>query len=422
MDGRAADRDLRLTLGVLLVVYIFNFLDRQIVTILAEPIARDLDLSDTQIGVLTGLAFALFYTAMGVPIARIADRPTTNRVTVIAVSLAIWSAMTALCGLAQNFTQLLLARFGVGVGEAGGTPPSHSLITDKAPPEKRASAFGIYQMGPPIGGLIGMVLGGVLADTVGWRCAFVLVGLPGLLLALVVRWLVRDPRVTGDSAPSAATGLSTRAALGAIWQSPTMRRMLAVSCFAPFALYGMLIWTTIFFQRSHGLTAGETGVWFGLVNGIGAILGVWGGGKLGDRTMKRGAQHLLTIPAWGLILTCPFTVAALLVADWQLALALLFPAVVMSWLYVAPFYSAVQGIVPPATRAVASASILFVQNLVGLGLGPVALGFVSDRLKPEYGDDSVRYVLIVASLAAVAAGLILLSARRLLAGELNPNR
>ena len=196
MNDKAAEKDLRLTLAVLLVVYVFNFLDRQIVTILAEPIARDLDLSDTQIGVLTGLAFALFYTAMGVPIARIADNPHTNRATVIAVSLAIWSAMTALCGLAQNFSHLLLARFGVGVGEAGGTPPSHSLITDKAPPEKRASAFGIYQLGPPIGGLIGMVLGGVLADSVGWRHAFLLVGLPGLLLALVVRWLVKDPRMS----------------------------------------------------------------------------------------------------------------------------------------------------------------------------------------------------------------------------------
>jgi predicted MFS family arabinose efflux permease len=420
MDDKAAEKDLRLTLAVLLVVYVFNFLDRQIVTILAEPIARDLDLSDTQIGVLTGLAFALFYTAMGVPIARIADNPRTNRATVVAVSLAIWSVMTALCGVAQNFTQLLLARFGVGVGEAGGTPPSHSLITDKTPPEKRASAFGIYQLGPPIGGLIGMVLGGVLADSVGWRHAFIFVGLPGLLLALVVRWLVKDPRMS-RTATRLEQGLSTGEALRVIWQSPTMRRMLAVSCFAPFALYGMLVWTTIFFQRSHGLSAGETGLWFGLVNGVGAIIGVWGGGRLGDRLARRGAHHLVTWPALGLALTCPFTIAALLAPDWHMALALLFPAVVMSWLYVAPFYSAVQGIMPPAARAVASAAILFVQNLVGLGLGPVVLGFVSDRLKPEYGDDSVRYVLIVASLAAVAAGALLWSTRRMLPQELSRN-
>ena len=188
------DKRLQVTIYVLLVVYVLNFLDRQIVGILAEPISRELGLSDTQIGLMTGIAFALFYTGLGIPIARYCDRPTTSRVKVIAVCLAIWSAMTALCGAAQNFAQMFLARIGVGIGEAGGTPPAHSLIAEMAAPEKRASALSFYQLGPPIGGMIGLILGGMLADSIGWRWAFVVVGAPGVLLALVVVLLLRDPR------------------------------------------------------------------------------------------------------------------------------------------------------------------------------------------------------------------------------------
>jgi len=410
-----------MTLGVLLVVYIFNFLDRQIVTILAEPIARDLSLSDTQIGVLTGLSFALFYSALGLPIARYADNPKTDRVKLIAAAMAVWSLMTAVCGLAGNFFQLLLARIGVGVGEAGSTPPSHSLITDSTPPEKRASAFGIYQLGPPIGGLLGMVLGGVLADSLGWRNAFIVIGLPGILLAFLVIFLLKDPRRSGtaSSAEAKPSALGTREAIARIFESRAMRRLLVVACFASFATYGILIWTTIFFQRSHGLSPGETGIWFGLVNGIASIAGVWLGGKIGDRDRKKGDQHLLTVGAVTLMVSGPFLIAALLMADWRMAMLVMFPAIFLNWLYVAPFYSAVQGLVPPAARAVASALILFLQNLVGLGLGPVVLGYFSDLLKPEYGGESVRYVLFFASGLALIAGAVLWSAREYLPDELD---
>jgi len=412
---------LKLTLGVLLVVYIFNFLDRQIVTILAEPIARDLSLSDTQIGVLTGLSFALFYSAVGLPIARHADNPKTDRVRLIAVAMALWSLMTAVCGLAQSFVQLLLARIGVGVGEAGSTPPSHSLITDSTPPEKRASAFGIYQLGPPIGGLIGMVLGGILADSLGWRKAFIAVGLPGIILAIAVLLLLKDPRRTVSKTAQKVeqAALGTREAIGRILQSLAMRRLLIVACFASFATYGILIWTTIFFQRSHGLSPGETGIWFGLVNGIASIAGVWLGGLIGDRHRKKGDQHLLTVGAATLMVSGPFLIAALLMSDWRLAMIVMFPAIFLNWLYVAPFYSAVQGVVPPVARAVASALILFLQNLIGLGLGSVVLGYFSDLLKPEYGDESVRYVLFFASGLALVAGLVLWSARKYLPAELD---
>jgi MFS transporter, Spinster family, sphingosine-1-phosphate transporter len=413
-----AGSGLNLTLGILLIVYIFNFLDRQIVTILAEPIAKDLGLSDTQIGVLTGLSFALLYSTLGLPIARLADRPRTDRVKLIAVAVAVWSVATALCGGARSFVQLAIARVGVGIGEAGGTPPAHSLITDVAAPEKRSRAFAIYQLGPPIGGLIGMVLGGLLAGSVGWRMAFVIVGLPGLALALLVVLLLRDPRRSGGPSLQAQP-LPLREALREILASKAMRLLLATAGFASFATYGVLIWTTIFFQRSHGLTPAETGLWFGLVNGIGSILGVWLGGQIGDRHRAKGKQHLLTIPAVAQVLSVPFLLAALTMSDWRMAMILLFPAIVLNWLYVAPYYSAVQGLVPPAARAVASAAILFMQNLIGLGLGPVLLGFCSDLLKPAYGTESVRYVLFIAGLASLIAGLFLWRSRKYLPGELD---
>lgn len=409
---------LGLTLGVLLVVYIFNFLDRQIVTILAEPIARDLGLSDTQIGVLTGLSFALLYSTLGLPIARLADRPRTDRVKLIAAAVAVWSVATALCGGALGFIQLAIARVFVGVGEAGATPPAHSLITDVAAPEKRARAFAIYQLGPPIGGLIGMVLGGLLAGSVGWRMAFVVVGLPGLALALLVLLLLRDPR-RSDGPASRAQPLPLGEALRQILASKAMRLLLAAAGFASFATYGVLIWTTIFFQRSHGLTPAETGLWFGLVNGLGSILGVWLGGQIGDRHRAKGKQHLLTVPALAQLLSVPFLLAALVMPDSRVAMVLFFPAIVLNWLYVAPYYSAVQGLVPPAARAVASAAILFMQNLIGLGLGPVLLGYCSDLLKPTYGTESVRYVLFIAGLVSLVAGALLWRARKFLPGELD---
>ena len=411
----------RLTIYVLLVVYILNFLDRQIVAILAQPIARDLGLSDTQIGLMTGLAFALFYTGLGIPIARFADRPTTDRVWVIAACLTVWSAMTALCGAAANFVQIFLARVGVGIGEAGGTPPAHSLISEIVPPERRASALSLYQLGPPLGGLLGMVLGGLLADSIGWRWAFVVVGLPGILVSLVVLALLRDPRRTGATAvdqppPAASFGEAFRN----IWASRANRRVLLACAFAAIANFGMLIWGPIFVQRSFGLTAGQTGVWFGLVNGIGSALGVWLGGQFGDRLMSRGKQHLLTVPAVAIVIASPLLVLGLLASHWQWSLVLFFPALLCLWLHVGPCYSAVQGLVPPTSRATASASILLMQNLFGLGLGSPLLGKLSDHFKPEFGADSVRYVLaVVVGIVTLAAGALLWSARKYLPEELD---
>jgi predicted MFS family arabinose efflux permease len=401
-DSASGSQSVRLTLWILLIVYVFNFIDRQIVNILAEPIARDLKLSDTQIGLMTGLAFALFYTVLGIPIARFADRGTTSRPKVIATALAVWSAMTALCGSAQNFVQLLLARIGVGVGEAGCTPPAHSLISDLVPAERRASALAFYSLGIPIGTLLGMVIGGTLADYVGWREAFVIVGLPGVALALVVWFVIKDPRhsdaaaiLRGKSQPAA---LPLGQALSEVMRSRAFVLLLVAGSAASFLSYGKATWTTIFFQRTHDLTPGQVGLWFGLLGGAAGILGTWAGGYLADRFGGTDRHHVLTAPAIGMALAVPMAIVAYQAPSWPLALALLFLPTVFNSFYYGPCYSAAQGLVPLRARAIAAASLLFFQNLIGLGLGPLFFGMLSDWLQPTYGGESVRYVLYGAAL------------------------
>jgi predicted MFS family arabinose efflux permease len=404
MASAAADaagrRGVATTLWILLIVYIFNFIDRQIVNILAEPIAKDLQLSDTQIGLMTGIAFALFYTVLGLPIARYADRPGTNRPRLIAAALAIWSGMTALCGLAQNFTHLLLARVGVGVGEAGCTPAAHSLISDLVPKERRASALGFYALGIPIGTVLGMIIGGQLVDALGWRHAFMIVGLPGLAMAVVVLLLLKDPRHR-LAAPAPVAQLDTAAALKAIFGSKAMVLLLAAASFAAFLSYGKATWATIFFQRTYGLSPGEVGLYFGVVNGAGGILGTWMSGKIADRFGHTDRKHVLTAAAWGMLLVAPTAILGYSMADWRAALFLLFVPTFLGSLYYGPTYSSVQGLTSPQSRAMASAVLLFFQNLIGLGLGPLAFGMLSDAIKPSFGEDSVRYVLYAASLMSL---------------------
>lgn len=396
--GKPAN-SLRVTLWILLIVYIFNFLDRQIVNILAEPIARDLDLADWQIGVMTGIAFAAFYTFLGVPIARYADRPTTNRVGLISASLVVWSGMTALSGMAQNFIQLLLARIGVGVGEAGCTPAAHSLIADLAPPEKRASAISFYSLGIPIGGLLGMVIGGLIADAYGWRVAFFVAGVPGILMALVVWLVLRDPRMARLSAGQAPSPVPPIwVAFREVVSSRAFVYLMIAGTAAAFLGYGKATWTTIFFQRTHNLTPGEVGFWFGIGGGIAGVLGTWAGGWFADRYGKTNRRHVLTAPAIGMTLAIPLAIAAYWQQNWWVALVLIMLPTVLNGLYLGPTYSCAQGLVPLRARAMAAAVLLFVQNLIGLGLGPLFFGVLSDVIKPMAGPDSVRYVLYGAAL------------------------
>ncbi|KWV95979.1 MFS transporter [Erythrobacter sp. AP23] len=394
--ARQAGGSVRVTLWILLVVYIFNFIDRQIVNILAEPIRLELGLSDTQIGLMTGLAFALFYTVLGLPIARFSDRPSTHRPRLIAIALATWSAMTALCGMAQNFVQLLLARIGVGIGEAGCTPPAHSLIADMVEPKKRSSALAFYALGIPIGTLLGMMIGGVLADLVGWRMAFFIVGVPGVLLAFVVAYVLKEPRRTMAEAQAASNAQPTMPlgqAVRSVMGSKAFVLLLVAGSAAAFLAYGKTTWTTIFFQRTHGLTPGEVGFWFGVVNGAAGIAGTFLGGWIADRYGAENRRHVLTAPAVGMALAVPLAFFAYQAENWAFALALLFLPTLFNSLYYGPTYSAAQGLVPLRARAIAAAVLLFFQNLIGLGLGPLFFGMLSDVLRPEYGEESVRYVL-----------------------------
>lgn len=394
MDQTATKKPLRITLWVLLIVYIFNFLDRQIVNILAEPISRDLDLSDTQIGLMTGIAFAAFYTVLGIPIARYADRRSTNRVRLISGALVIWSAMTALCGVTQNFVQLLLARIGVGVGEAGCTPAAHSLIAELAPPEKRSSAMAFYALGIPIGSLLGLALGGVLADQLGWRIAFLVVGLPGIILAIFVMLLLRDPRTENLlSEHGAPQQIPLGEALRQIMTSRAFVLLVIAGSAASFLSYGKQTWVAIFLQRSHGLSVSETGLTLGIVMAVGAVTGTWLGGWLADRYGHTNRKHVLTAPALGMAIAVPIQFASYFVTNWIAAALLLIVPYALNSLYYGPTYSSAQGLVPVRARAMASASLLFCQNLIGLGLGPLFFGMLSDQLKPIAGDESVRWVL-----------------------------
>ena len=393
----AAQRGVSTTLWILLIVYIFNFLDRQILNILAEPIKAELGLSDTQLGLLAGPAFAVFYALLGIPIARYADREGTNRVRLIALSLTIWSAMTAVCGLAQNFVQLLLARIGVGVGEAGCTPAAHSLITDSVPPEKRSSAIAFYGLGVPVGSLLGLIIGGVVNDLYGWRVALMIVGLPGILLALVVLFVMREPRHSRSEETIATARtvapLSTGEALRSIFGSRAFVHILIASAVVATLGYGKALWTISFFIRSHGLSTTEAGLSMAIALGLAGALGTWLGGKMADKYGSRDKRHLLTFPAYGMALASPILFFGYYVEDWRVAVALLIIPSILNASYYGPAYACVQGLVEPRARAVAASIMLFGQNLIGLGLGPLLFGMLSDALQPVAGQESVRWVL-----------------------------
>lgn len=407
----------RLLLWTLLVVYIFNFIDRQIVSILAEPIARDLGLSDSQIGLLTGLAFALFYATLGVPIARWADKPDTNRPGLIALCLVVWSGMTALCGMAQNYTQLLLARIGVGVGEAGCTPTAHALIADSLPPEKRAGGIAFFGLGIPIGGLLGTLIGGGMAEVLGWRQAFVVVGVPGIALALFVWLFLKDPRARKAAAANAPPRLSMLASLKALATSPAYCLILSGASLVAFLSYGKGVWVLIYFQRTHKLSVGETAIWVGLVLGVAGIVGTWLGGWAADRFGAKDRRHMLTLPAVGMLLAAPVLFAGYWVDDWRMAVALLILPTIFNAAYYGPAYGAAQVLARPDTRAMAAAWMVFAQNLIGLGLGPLLFGMLSQWLKADYGAESVRIVLYFAAWAGLLPALLFWLGARALGRE-----
>jgi predicted MFS family arabinose efflux permease len=402
----------RYVLGLLFVVFVVNFVDRQILSILLEPIKADLGVSDTAMGFLTGIAFALFYTVAGIPIARLADHGT--RRTIIAVGLAVWSAMTALSGLARTFGQLALARIGVGVGEAACSPPAHSLLADYFPPERRATALAVYSMGIHVGVLVGFIVGGWMSQYFGWRAAFLVVGLPGLALALLVRLTVREPpRTHVDALPqSSATALRT------LWNVRTFRHMALGAAFHSFAAYGIAAWAPAFLARVHHMAPGQIGMWLGLISGFGGAIGAVTGGVLADRLGVRDARWSLWVPAVASIVEVPFWFVFLLWPTHVPALLGGIPGIVGGAMWLGPVFATTQNLVRPDMRALASALLLFVVNLIGLGIGPQAVGVLNDLLAPTAGVGAVRYSLLIVGVMNVWASVHFALAARTLRADL----
>jgi len=408
----------RYALGLLVVVYVFNNLDRQIINILAEPIRHELGLRDWQLGMLTGLSFALFYATLGIPIARLAERG--NRARIIAISIVTWSFFTAVCGFAQNFLQLILARIGVGVGEAGCTPAAHSLISDIVPREKRASALATFSMGGPLGGLLGTAMGGLLIDLWGWRSAFFVAAAPGLLVGALVALTLKDPRAALKLTPQAAEPAPTfKEALRELKSSRTFWLFAIGSAFQGIVAYGHSAFLGSFFFRNHGPGLAETAAFFGLktasflglalglIAGVAGVLGTIIGGKLADRHVAKNQRGVATQVAVCNFLATPIYIVAMLVDSTNLALVTLaVPALILGMTY-GPIFSVFQGVVQPRTRATAVSIYLLLTNLIGLGLGPLLAGILSDHLAVGLGAaEGLRWAQIGATLLGfVAAGL-----------------
>ena len=410
-------------LGLLVVVYIFNFIDRSILGILVEPIKQDLQVSDTAMGFLGGIAFAIFYTTLGIPIARMADRG--SRRNVLAVCLALWSAATAVCGMAQNFIQLLFARIGVAVGEAGGSPPSHSMISDMFPADQRATALAIYALGIPIGTMLGNLGGGWISDAFEWRTAFLVVGLPGVMLALVVRFTLREPpRGAAEGvAMEAGDAPPVKEVFRYLWTRKSFKLMALGGSLHAFVGYGVGYWIPAMFNRSHGLSSGEMGVALFYL-GFASIAGTFLGGYLGDKFGKRDTRWYLWLPGLATMISVPFSAFVYLYHAPYVALWVLSIPYFLGAYYLGPTFSLTQGLVGLRMRALASSILLFILNIIGLGLGPQFTGIVSDVLNAttSLGPDALRWALVISLVFNVVSAILYLMAARTIEEDMDASR
>jgi predicted MFS family arabinose efflux permease len=381
-------------LGLLAMVSFFNYLDRMVMSILVEPIKAELGFSDAQLGLLTGFAFALFYATFGIPIARLAD--SKPRVLILSVCMTLWSLMTAACGLAHAFVHMLLARIGVGVGEAGCVPTSHSLLSDYFPPHRRAFALGVFQAGGSLGIMTGLMSAGVLADTLGWRWAFPAVGLPGVLFALVAWLTIREPargRLEGKSREQVAampTGRALRTLLG----RPTYRQILIGYALGLFPVYGIGQWVPAFLVRVHGMSLSSVGLWFGLASGLGGFLGIVLGAVGSPLVIRRDRRWELWWPAAAYTLCIPLYGYAFLGGSLAAVIVALFAAALVAGSGIGPGMASVQTVSEPQLRATAIAMIMLFSALLGQGGGPLLIGIVSDFLEPSVGIMSLRWALV----------------------------
>lgn len=405
-----------LFLSVLFMVGTSNYVDRNIIGVLLEPIKQEFHVSDTMLGLLSGISFALFYATLGIPVARWADRG--DRRFIITLSLTVWSLMTALCGMAQNFWQLALARVGVGMGEAGAIPPAQSLIADYYPPHGRAKAIGVYMMCAKAGYVLGLVAGGWIAQNYGWRAAFIIVGLPGLLIALLTRFLLKEPRHRAQFAIQAQAQEPVAATFRVLFGKPSYRAVIGAMVLYFLMAYGALVFTTSFMIRAHGLSVAEAGALFGAVSAIGAIIGSLGGGIITDHLAKRDISWIARLPGWGLILAMPAYQAAFMAPNAPMMVAILLIASVLLTGAIPPMFSAMHVVCGGARRAMAVAIAFFFANLIGLGLGPVIAGSLSDWLGQSYGAaDGLRYAMMIVMVTFVPSGIFMLRAARTLRSD-----
>ncbi len=388
----ASSRARYYALVVLTIVYAFNFIDRQLLAILQESVKAELDLSDGQLGLLAGFAFAMFYVSAGIPIARFADR--SNRRNIVAAAVFTWSFMTAISGSVQNYFQLLLARIGVGIGEAGGSPPSHSIISDIFPPEKRASALGFYSMGVSFGILFGFLFGGWLNEYLGWRWAFVIVGLPGILLAFIVRFTMAEPiRGLADNQAVVEETPPFLDVLNGLWQRRSFRHMAFGASLNAFCGYSISSWSASFMIRTHGMSTGELGTWLALITGLGGAVGVFFGGMLADALAPKDKRWYMWVPTIAGAIMVPFIALAYLAPGPYMALALMVVPGVLSNVYLGNTIATTHNLVSLRSRALSSAILFLILNIIGLGMGPTFIGMLSDALQPQYADDSLRWAM-----------------------------
>ncbi len=414
-------------LVLLTSVYTFNFVDRQIIGILSPAIKEDLGLADWQLGVLKGFAFAVLYTTLGIPIARLADR--MNRVTIISVSLALWSGFTAISGACQNFTQLALARVGVGIGEAGGTPPAHSLISDYFPKEKRAGALGVYAMGIPIGVALAYLAGGWVTETFGWRWAFVVVGLPGVAAALLLKLTVREPqrgaledanapasefRMAGEETVDGGSA-TVRQELAVILKAarhllsiPTYRGIVIATAAISFTTYANGAWIVDFYSRSHpDFPILQVYFWLGIMSGTAYSAGTFYGGWLVDRFAARDKRMYGFVPAFALLVNAPCFLFSLWIPDPALSLAFQFPVLLSIGFYLGPVFALAQTLAPVAIRALSTAIFFFMLNMIALGFGPTSIGVLSSALMSVLSEErALRVALTVVTAIAVYAAWV----------------
>jgi predicted MFS family arabinose efflux permease len=406
----------RYVLAVLLAAYVLNSLDRSILSLLLEPIRLEFGLNDTQLGLLNGTAFALFYSTLAIPIAALADK--WNRRNVLALSLLLWTAMTAVCGLAGSFAALVLARIFVAIGEAGGSPASHSLIADYFPRNSRASAMGIYALGAPLGGMLTGLIGGWGIEHLGWRGTLMLAGAPGLLLVPLLFTTVKEPPQAQVMTTADRHGPSLRRTLSYLMGLASFRHLCIACALHSVAMYSASSFNPAYLSRIHGWDGSQIG-WLITLTGLTGLAGTFIGGFVADRLGVKGSElrWQLWIPGAATLAVVPVQVLGYLGAGTAMTLCLLLSSL-LSLVFFGPSYATVQALAAPRMRAVAAATLLFAKALVGMGLGPLLVGMTSDALAPIVGAHSLRYALLLAPLLNCLAGVHFFIAARHLRADL----